>query len=229
MKQVVRNSRTEKQYRNRVTSNVVKNLKSNEMKTIKMNSVKMLASFSFLILLLISSCTQTGNGNNTKSANNSKAKSMVEKPKIDIQTAIISDNLELVKQHIDAGTDIDKKDELGGATPLMLAITFGKTAIAKALIDANADLTIKNNDGSTALHIAAFFGRIEIVQLLIDARADKTVKNNFGATPRETVIVPFADVKSIYEMIQLQLEPLNFHINLNEVEKNRPVIAMMLQ
>jgi hypothetical protein len=77
--------------------------------------------------------------------------------------------------------------------------------------------------------VAAFFGRIEIVQLLIDANADKTAKNNFGATPRETVIVPFADTKPIYEMIQLQLQPLGLQLNLKEVEKNRPVIAMMLQ
>ena len=135
----------------------------------------------------------------------------------------------MVKQHIKAGTDINEKDAMSGSTPLISAVTFDKTDIAKALIDAKADLTITNNDGATALHVAAFFCRVEIVQLLIDAKADKTVKNNFGATARETVMGPFADMKPIYEMLQQQLSPLGLQLDLNELEKTRPVIAMMLQ
>jgi len=199
------------------------------MKDLKRITLKMLVKFSFVILLLLTACGSSGDNNNTPSENKPNAKLTAEKPKVDLPAAVISGNLEIVKQHIEAGTNINTKDQLSGSTPLITAITFGKTDIAKTLIDANADLTVKNNEGATALHIAAFFGRIEIVQMLIDANADKTVKNNFGATARETVIVPFSEVKPIYEMIQIQLEPFNFHLNLNEVEKNRPVIAMMLQ
>ncbi len=113
--------------------------------------------------------------------------------------------------------------------PLISAASFGKNEIAKALIDAGADLSIKNNDGSTALHAAAFFCRVEIVQMLIDAKADKTIKNNFGATPRESVMGPYDEIKPIYEMLQQQLGPIGLQIDLNEIEKTRPVIAMMLQ
>ena len=146
-----------------------------------------------------------------------------------MQTAIMSNQLDIVKQHIAAGTDINKKEQMSGSTPLISAATFGKTAIVKALIDANADLSIKNNDGATALHTAAFFCRTEIVQMLIDAKADKTVKNSFGMTPRESVMGPFTDVKPVYEMLQQQLGPLGLQFDLNEIEKTRPVIAMMLQ
>lgn len=118
---------------------------------------------------------------------------------------------------------------MSGSTPLITAATFGKTAIAKALIEADADLSMRNNDGATALHTAAFFCRVEIVQMLIDAKADKTIKNNFGATPRESVMGPFADMKPIYEMLQHQLSPLGLQIDLSEIEKTRPVVAMMLQ
>jgi len=90
-------------------------------------------------------------------------------------------------------------------------------------------LSLKNNDGSTALHTAAFFGRIEIVQMLIDAKADKTIRNNFGATPRETVMGNFAEIKPVYEMLKQQLKPLGFELDMNEIEKARPVVAMMLQ
>jgi ankyrin repeat protein len=196
---------------------------------IKNYSVKTLVIFSFIILLLASSCAQPGNNNKAQSEKDVTTTSKVEQPQMDIQTAILSGNLEMVKQHIKAGTDINMKDQMTGSTPLITAITFDKTEIAKALINADADLAIKNNDGSTALHVAAFFCRIETVQMLIDAQADKTIKNNYGATPRESVMAPFADMKPVYEMLEQQLKPFGLKIDLNEVEKGRPVVAMMLQ
>ena len=191
------------------------------MKSVKIISLEWAFSFTLIVILLTTACSESGNS--------AKTKPIVDKPKIDIQTAIISDKLDIVKQHIEAGTDINKKEQMSGSTPLISAATFGKTAIVKALIDAKADLSIKNNEGATALHTAAFFCRVEIVQLLIDAKADKTVKNNFGATPRESVMGPFADMKPVYEMLQQQLSPLGLQLDLNEIEKTRPVIAMMLQ
>jgi ankyrin repeat protein len=189
----------------------------------------MLLNFSLVILLLFNACAQSGGSNDTKSENSAKTKSAVEKPKMDLLTAIVSGQLEIVKQHIEAGTDINKKDQMSGSTPLITAATFGETAIAKTLIDANADLDIKNNEGSTALHAAAFFGRIEIVQMLIDAGADKSIKNNHTATARQSVTGPFAEMKPIYEMMQKQLEPIGLKLDLYEVETARPIIAMMLQ
>lgn len=199
------------------------------MKAVTIISSKMIVSFSFLAVLLFNACMQSGNNHNSRLGNNVEVKSKAEAPKIDLQTAIISGNLEAVKKHVEAGTDINRKDQMSGSTPLILASTFGKPAIAKALIDAGANLNLKNNEGSTALHAAAFFCRVEIVQMLIDAGADKTIKNNFGATPRETVAGPFAETKPVYEMLLLQLKPFGLKLDLKELEKTRPVIAMMLQ
>ncbi len=199
------------------------------MKSLKINSFKMAVNLSFIILLLLNACSQSGSSNKPKSENNPKTKVTVAKPEMDIQAAIISGNLEVVKQHIEAGTDINLKEPNSGSTPLITAATFGKTAIVKALIDANADLNIKNNEGSTALHTAAFFCRIEIVQMLLDAGADKTIKNNYAATPRASVIVPFTEMKPVYETISKQLEPLGLKLDLKELEMTRPIIAMMLQ
>jgi len=190
------------------------------MKTLKINSLRVLMNL-VLVAILLPACSQS-----SKDTNNTSG---VDAPAMDIQTAVMSDNLEIIKQHIEEGTDINIKDQMSGSTPLISAVVFGKTDIAKALIDANADLTIKNNDGATALHTAAFFCRVEIVQMLIDAKADKNAKNNFGATPRETVMGPFTEMKPIYEMLQQQLSPLGLQLDLNEIEKTRPVIAMMLQ
>ncbi len=198
-------------------------------KTFRINYLKSLVNISLALVLLTSACGQSGTASKEQADIKVKAQAVIEKPIIDLQMAVLSGNLEAVKQHIEAGTDINKKDAMSGSTPLITAASFGKNDIAKVLIDAGADLRLKNNDGSTALHVAAFFCRIEIVQMLIDAKVDKTTKNNFGATARETVMGPFAEIKSIYEMLQQQLGPLGLQLDLAELEKTRPVIAMMLQ
>ncbi|MBT8313869.1 MAG: ankyrin repeat domain-containing protein [Maribacter sp.] len=199
------------------------------MKTIKMNSLKTVVNMSLVLLLFTAACGQSGNKKKAEVANNTETEAVIDAPKMDIQAAILSNNIEVVKQHIEAGTDINRKDPMSGSTPLITAASFGKIKIAQALIDAGADLTLKNNDGATALHSAAFFCRVEIVQMLIDAKADKSARNNFGATARESVMGPYAQIKPIYEMLQQQLAPLGMQLDLNEIEKIRPVIAMMLQ
>jgi len=199
------------------------------MKAPKINSLRTLVNMSLALLLLNFACGQSRKKSKAEVTNSTETSSVVEIPEFDIQVAIISDNLEAVKQHIKAGTDINKKDAMSGSTPLITAASFGKNKIAQVLIDAGADLTPKNNDGATALHTAAFFCQVEIVRLLIDAKADKTAKNNFGMTPRESVMGPFTEIKPIYEMLQQQLGPIGLQIDLNEIEKTRPVIAMMLQ
>lgn len=199
------------------------------MKMSRTISLMSVTSVLFLIAFFTSSCAQSNETVNTESGKTNQNETAVERPSIDIQAAVISGNLEAVKQHITAGTDLNEKDQMSGSTPLISAATFGQPEIAKALIEANADLSLTNNDGATALHTAAFFCRVEVVQLLIDANADKTLRNNFGATPRESVMGPYADIKPIYEMLQQQLSPIGLQLDLEEIEKKRPVIAMMLQ
>lgn len=199
------------------------------MKTRQMNQLTKLLNIALILIVLAYGCSSSDKSDHKKTEKTAKVGVKAEKPKIDIQTAIITDNVEIVRQHIEAGTNINVKDQLSGSTPLITAATFGKKEIAKLLIDANAALDIKNNEGSTALHSAAFFCHIEIVQMLMDAGADKTIKNNHGATPRDAVIGPFAELKPVYEMLQQQLEPLGLKLDYQELEQARPVIAMMLQ
>lgn len=199
------------------------------MKKQKFNSMKIVLSMSLIVLLITTACAQSGTNAKSDSKNNAEAKSVVDAPDMDLQTAVMTGNLEVVKQHIAAGTDLNKKDQMSGSTPLIAAATFDQKEIAKALIDAGADLSIKNNDGATPLHVAAFFCRVEIAQSLLDANADKNAKNNFGATPGQSVSGPYAEIKPIYEMLQQQLSPIGLQLDLNEIEKLRPVMAMMLQ
>lgn len=190
------------------------------MKTLKFKTLKRKMNQALLAVVL-----STG----MVSCQNAPSNKAVDKPAMDIHTAVLYNNVEVVRQHIKAGSDLNLKDAFGGSTPLVTAATFGKTEIAKALIDAGADLSVRNNDGSTALHAAAFFGRVEIVQMLLDAHADKTVRNNFGHTARESVQGPFEEVKPVYDMMQQQLGSLGLQLDMADLEKARPVIAMMLQ
>lgn len=199
------------------------------MKTQKFNSLKTVLSMSLIVLLFTSACAQSGGSAKKDATNGSQPKEVVNAPDMDLQAAVMSGNLEVVEQHITAGSDLNKKDQMSGSTPLITATTFDQKEIAKALIDAGVDLSITNNDGATPLHVAAFFCRVEIAQFLIDAKADKNARNNFGATPGESVSGPYAEIKPIYEMLQQQLSPIGLQLDLNEIEELRPVIAMMLQ
>lgn len=192
------------------------------MKSLKFNAPKIAILFSFILMLFATACSQS-QATDDKQPTNAKA------PDMDIHAAIIAGKTELVRQHIKAGSDINKQEPMSSSTPLITAITFDKPEIVKILIDAKADLAIKNKDGSTALHVAAFFGRIKMVQMLMDAKADKTIKNNMGATPRQTVLGEFAQMKPFYEMISQQLKPMGFVLDLNKLQKARPVVATMLQ
>ena len=76
-------------------------------------------------------------------------------PNVEILKAAGEGNLEAVKQHIAAGTDLNQRG-VDQNTPLMIAITFGRLDVAKALIKGGAKLDLKNKDGNTALLSAAF-------------------------------------------------------------------------
>ena len=176
----------------------------------------------FTLLIATVSCAQ-------KKEAGLATKTEVKPPEVDIHTAVVTDNLAALKQHIAAGSNINEKDPYGGSSPLISAALFGKTDAAKILIDAGADVDFTNNDGSTALHTSAFFCRPEIVKMLLDNHADRTIKNKYGSTPYESVVGPYSQVKSVYEAMQQMLGPMGLKLDYAYVEKTRPVIAAMLK
>lgn len=190
-------------------------------KTIKLKS----AFICLMMALSLMSCKQ----NNARAQQNSTNSKMQKTPAIDIHTAAATGNVEAVKQHIAAGSDINQKDAFGGSSPLITACLFEQKEIARLLIDAGANINFQNNDGSTPLHVAAFFCKPEMVKLLLEKKASKTIKNNYKNTPYETVAAPFDPVKDIYKQMKQMLEPMGVKLDLDYIEKTRPVIAKMLQ
>jgi uncharacterized protein len=190
------------------------------------NSLRTIIAITFLSLLsIMASCQQRKEPNKNATASQTK----VKPPKIDIHTAVLTGNMEALKQHIAAGSNLNVKDPLGGSSPLISASLFGKTAMAKLLIEAGADLNFRNNDGSTALLTASFFCRPQIVKMLLDKGADKTIKNKYGSTAYESVAGPFADVKPSYDGLGKMLEPMGLKLDYTYLQKTRPEIATMLK
>ena len=179
-------------------------------------------------LLLTVSCNP-GTAQEQQQQNSSASQTKPKPPKVNIHTAVITGNMESLKQHIAAGSNLNEKDPIGGSSPLISACLFGKTDMAKILINAGADINFQNNDGATPLLTAAFFCRPEIVKILLAKGANKTIKNKYGQIAYETVSAPFATVKSIYDGIGKILTPMGLKLDYAYIEKTRPLIAATLK
>jgi len=183
----------------------------------------------FILPILTLAACGTGQGQTAgKSDQTANTKARPDPPEMDIFTASLMGNLEVIQGHIQAGTDLDQKDPYG-STPLIIAATFGKKEVAMALIEGGADLNLTNGDGATPLHSAAFLCRTEIVKALLENGADKTIKNNTGHTAFEIVAGPFGDVKGVYDAFGAELQPVGLRLDYDRIKTARPKIAEMLK
>ena len=83
-----------------------------------------------------------------------------------ILAAAYNGNIEAVKQHLAAGTDVNVKGGFADGTPLHYAAANGHKEIAELLIEKGADLNAKDEDGGTPLDVAISFNRTEIADLI---------------------------------------------------------------
>ena len=86
-------------------------------------------------------------------------------PDISIHEAAGRGNIETVKQHLAAGTDVNAKDEEGW-TALVYAIVKDREKIVELLIANGTDVNAKMSKGWTPLDIAIEFEHSEIADLL---------------------------------------------------------------
>ena len=125
-------------------------------------------------------------------------------PDISIHKAAGAGNIEAIKQHLAAGTDVNAKDMFGG-TPLHKAAVYGHKEVFELLIANGANVNAKSSDGRTPLDRAedketadllrkhggkhgtilgaAGGGDIEAVKEFLAAGADVNAKDWMGWTP----------------------------------------------
>jgi ankyrin repeat protein len=91
-------------------------------------------------------------------------------PSVDIHHAAATGNIEAVKQHLAAGTDVNSgafpSKKRSGWTPLHRATQRGHKEIAELLIAKGADVNTKDDDGETPLDWAILNDETEIADLL---------------------------------------------------------------
>jgi NAD(P)-dependent dehydrogenase (short-subunit alcohol dehydrogenase family) len=145
-----------------------------------------------------------------------------------LNEAAFRGDLTALRQGLEAGAELNAADQ-SGATPLIVATTFGHTEAAKILIAAGADVNMQNNDGSTALLVAALLCRTEIVEALLANGADKQMRNNAGSTALDVVSVPFGEIKAAYDYLGTVLKPYGLEMDYERIKATRPKIAELLR
>ncbi|MDH4185721.1 MAG: ankyrin repeat domain-containing protein, partial [Nitrospira sp.] len=89
------------------------------------------------VILALMLFTFVGCGNQDKSPQQSaESQTTVSAPKVDLHTAVVIEDLEAIRQHIKAGSDLNVLEPSRASTPLITAAFLGKTEAAKILIDA---------------------------------------------------------------------------------------------
>lgn len=104
-----------------------------------------------------------------------------------ILDAVIQRDIKKVKALISQNADINEQDKENGFSALHYCAQFRLKDIAKLLIDNNAKIDIKDNDGNTPLFKAVYFsqGDTKIIKMLLAAGANPNSKNKAGVSPRQ--------------------------------------------
>lgn len=118
-----------------------------------------------------------------------------------LMKAVEEGNLKDLQELLDRGADVNRIDKREGVTPLILACMFGRVQFVEALIQARANVELRDtSNGATPLMWAAIQdpgkearekgiptpsleSKTEIVKLLLKADAQPKVRDNWGGTP----------------------------------------------
>jgi hypothetical protein len=131
----------------------------------------------------------------------------------------------MVKALIDAGADVNKRDESGGS--LVMAAT-SKPDMLKLLIDAKADVNIGNEYKMAPLAVAAEQGQMESVKMLLAAGAKVNARNPYGGTALQVAVLRgYKDLVKL--LIDSGADVKRDRKDLLELAKDKPEIRAMIE
>ena len=122
--------------------------------------------------------------------------------------AILEDDLDIVQEHMESGTDPNRffvwtGNDYEGASALHLAVSLEHKEIAELLLKNGADINLKARDQyeGTPLHWAAYLGHKQMVKWLVEAEADINATDINGYTPLDaTASNPDLDPDTVTEI-----------------------------
>ena len=88
-------------------------------------------------------------------------------PALPLWDAVELGRVEVVRQHLAAGTDVNAWGGITGLTALHEAAFLGREEIAVLLIGAGADVNAASQRGETPLHLSVYWEHREIAELLL--------------------------------------------------------------
>uniref|UniRef100_A0A673N8X1 Fibronectin type 3 and ankyrin repeat domains protein 1-like n=1 Tax=Sinocyclocheilus rhinocerous TaxID=307959 RepID=A0A673N8X1_9TELE len=96
--------------------------------------------------------------------------------------AVDGGHLPIITYMIKDGCEVDVMDKVSLWTPLMrVSAISGNAAVASILLQAGADVNIRDKAGKTPLMVAVLNNHVELVKLLLASGADHHMKNEYGA------------------------------------------------
>ncbi|CAI9737020.1 serine/threonine-protein phosphatase 6 regulatory ankyrin repeat subunit C-like [Octopus vulgaris] len=108
-----------------------------------------------------------------------------------VQAACIED----MKLIVSRGAELNRQTTRG-VTPLMLACLEYSTTLVNYLIEAGADINMREyRNNSTALHLAVLTKHVDVVEILLQAGADPNIADRSGKIPLTNCILENIPVK----------------------------------
>lgn len=100
----------------------------------------------------------------------------------DLMDALNHNNQMMIRQLLENGTDLEKKNDLG-LSPLLEMVKSGNSEMVQLLLQYGVNINSIDNEGYTALHYAVRLGYQNIAKLLILNGAETNSINNSDETP----------------------------------------------
>jgi ankyrin repeat protein len=131
-------------------------------------------------------------------------------------SAVTYQDLEKVKDLVEAGVDVNYREPRYGNTPLSMACQYNLVEIARYLMDKGADINLRTKTGHTPL-MAAASGSETLFHLLLEKGADPLAAQENGTTALTMLVTGILMERMPLEAIDMLL---NAGVNIDESAKS---------